>query len=274
MSNYKYGITHWGIPDEGLFGVQYAREAGMDGLQLSIGSHAKGYPLTQKYIRNAYLEAAKRYGLEYPSIVVTDLAVNSFVQGKNTDKGRIAYYQMRLAVEIAAEMGISMVMIPNFYGNFIVGEEHYDNTAEALAYVCDLAKPNNIMITNETVLIWENQKRIFDMINRSNLKLFYDSMNYWYFSQIDQMTELKKMYPYIGDQLHLKDGNECCLSSFPLGSGKADFYSQAEYLKQQGYQGWIIIENFYQEPLMRRWNESDEMQLIKNDLDIVKRIFG
>jgi sugar phosphate isomerase/epimerase len=273
MDKCKYGITHWGLPDEGLFGVQYAAECALDGLQLSLGSHAKGYPLVQKRIREAYMEAAARFEVEFPSICISDLAVNSFVQGKNTDAGRIAYYQMQLAVEIAAKMGIPMIMVPNFYGNFITKEEHYANTIEALIFICDLAAPCNINITNETVLGWENQKKVFDAVNRPNLKLFYDSMNYWYFSQLDQLTELKKMYPYIARQLHVKDGDESFLSSFPLGKGKADFYSQADYLKQQGYCGWIILENFYQEPMMRRWNEKNEMELIKDDLKIAKRAF-
>ena len=52
----KFGCVAWGLPGGGYFGPQIAKEAGLDGIQLELGSYEWGYPLAQKQIQEAYLE--------------------------------------------------------------------------------------------------------------------------------------------------------------------------------------------------------------------------
>lgn len=103
----KFGCVAWGLPGGGYFGPQIAKEAGLDGIQLELGSYEWGYPLAQKQVQEAYLEEGNRLGIEYPSIVLNDVMDHEFIHGKDTENGKIAYDQMELAVQVAAEMGIS-----------------------------------------------------------------------------------------------------------------------------------------------------------------------
>ena len=40
----KFGCVAWGLPGGGYFGPQIAKEAGLDGIQLELGSYEWGYP--------------------------------------------------------------------------------------------------------------------------------------------------------------------------------------------------------------------------------------
>lgn len=36
--SYKFGVTQWGLPGNGLYSVRLVKEAGLDGLQLDSGA--------------------------------------------------------------------------------------------------------------------------------------------------------------------------------------------------------------------------------------------
>ena len=53
----KFGCVAWGLPGGGYFGPQIAKEAGLDGIQLELGSYEWGYPLAQKPVSYTHLRA-------------------------------------------------------------------------------------------------------------------------------------------------------------------------------------------------------------------------
>lgn len=75
---------------------------------------------------------------------------------------------------------------------------------------------------------------------------------------------------YFADQIHCKDGTKEHLSSQPLGEGQARFKQQVAFLKDKGYTGWFIIENFYNEPAMRSHNPGDVLALLADDVRRMK----
>lgn len=273
MSRYKFGITEWGMPGEGHYPIRIAKEAGLDGIQLELGSHENGYPLAQKYVRDKYIEDAKRYGIEFPSLAMNDLGVNGFVEGKNSAQGRIAYQTMRICVETAAAMSIDAIMVPNFFANFIVTEKHFANTVEALAFICDLALPHKITIASETVLSPEEHFRLLDLVNRPNIGIFFDCMNAKFFGKRDQLETLTQEFPRLVPQLHIKDG-VTALSSALLGEGAMDFHKQAAFLVASGYSGWLILENYYSHLPIRGGDTEDQMLMLAKDLATARKAFG
>lgn len=198
---YKFGATQWGMPGESAYTVRIAKEVGLDGVQLELGSYENGYPMAQPCVCRKYMEDAKVYDIEFPSLVLNDLCKFGFANGKNTENGKIAYEMLRIGTETAANMGIGMVMVPSFFDNFIIEEKHYENAVEALTFSCDLAAKYSITIASETVLAPENHIRILDKVNRKNIGIFFDSMNYKFFSNLNQIdvfnTALPRMVPHI-----------------------------------------------------------------------------
>ncbi|PWM35800.1 MAG: sugar phosphate isomerase/epimerase, partial [Clostridiales bacterium] len=146
----QYGITQWALPGEGIYAIRHVAEMGFDGMQLEVGAYAKGYYMSQKSIRDAYLEDGEKYGIQFPSIVLNDLMVNGFVKPRGSEQYKIAQETMELGLEIAKYMKIDDVMIPQFWGNEITDDETFEQTVEELGRFCKKAAEAGIHVESET----------------------------------------------------------------------------------------------------------------------------
>ena len=82
--------------------------------------------------------------------------------------------------------------------------------------------------------------------------------------------ELRYVVTDMLNQLHVKDGlGEAC-SSKCLGEGDSRFEEQIEFLKENGYQGWFVFENYYTKLPLRKEAE-DPIDLFKKDIEKLKR---
>lgn len=275
MGKFKYGATQWGMPGNGWYGVRLAKEAGLDGLQLELGSYERGYPLAQKQIQQAYLEEGGKYGIQFPSLGLNDINVNYFIKGRNSDIGKISYEQMELAVETAHAMGIGMIMVPLFLDNEPKTEEDYENAAEGLRFCCRKAQSYGIDITSESCIDAASHLKLLQMVDMPNHTVFYDVQNYRYWGKIDQMETLRALWGHIYPQIHVKDGtgmydNGGHLSGSPLFAGDAHVKDQLDFLLGKGYEGWMILENYYDQLPLRACCELDQLSLVKEDLKNLK----
>lgn len=269
----KFGCVAWGLPGGGYFAPQIAKEAGLDGIQLELGSYEWGYPLAQKQIQQAYLEDGQKLGIKYPSIVLNDVMEHEFIHGNNNENGKIAYDQMELAVWVAEEMGISKIMVPNFLKNLITKDAHIEATKDALRFICEKTLKNNITIMTENALDYKKQIQMIKDINMPNLTVHFDTQNFKFNFNMDQCEQLEGLYSYMDNQLHVKDGiNEPggCL----LGEGNTDFFLQMEILKKHHYNGWIILENYYNLRPLRELESLNQMHIINRDLKTLKKIWN
>ena len=276
MGKIKFGSTVWGLPGHSLFAPYMAKKAGLDGLQLELGSYEFGYALAQKGVQEAYLEEKEKYQIEYPSIVLNDLMKHGYAKGCGTEDGKIAFDMMELALDVAAEMQIDSIMIPNFGENRLREQEHIENTIEALKFVCERAKKKGITVMTENPLSWDKQIELLKAVGADNLKIHYDSQNMKYNWDLDQCEQLQKLYPYMAPQLHVKDGNAKPepAGSRPLGTGNTDFFKQMELLKTLGYEGWIITENYYCQPSIRDDAvRNSQWEIFMKDMETLKKIF-
>ena len=97
---------------------------------------------------------------------------HEFIHGNSTENGKIAWEQMEIGVETAAQMGIRRLMIPNFIHNLITCEEHIEHAREALSYACRLGAEQGITILTENALDWKRQIELLDAVGADNLKNF------------------------------------------------------------------------------------------------------
>lgn len=276
MGKIKFGSTVWGLPGHGLFAPYLAKKAGLDGLQLELGSYEFGYALAQKGVQEAYLEEKDKYQLEYPSIVLNDLMKHGYAKGCNTEDGKIAFDMMELSLDVADEMQIDSIMIPNFGENRLREPVHIENTITALKFVCEKAQKKGITVMTENPLSWDQQIKLLEAVGADNLKIHYDSQNMKYNWDLDPCEQLEKLYPYMAKQLHVKDGNAKPdpAGSKPLGMGNTDFYRQMELLKKFDYDGWIITENYYCQSSIRDDSIRDsQWSVFMKDMESLKAIF-
>lgn len=272
-SEIKIGAVAWGLPGGGAYAARTARAAGLDGIQLELGSYEAGYPLAQREVMEGYMEDRERYGIEYPAMVLNDVMVHEFINGKKSEHGKIAYDQIALGVETAKALGIDRIMIPNFLENLIMNETHIENTKEALEYACRLAQSEGILILTENALGWKEQIKLLEDVNQKNLRIHFDTQNFKFNFDMDQCEQLKGVYPYMDSVMHVKDGisnpGECL-----LGEGNTDFFGQMNFLRQEKFKGYIIIENYYNLlPLREKGSSGQQMELLLRDVETVRKCF-
>ena len=264
-TKYKLAVPEWCLPGDGIFSLQMASSLGLDGVQLEAGFYETGFKLGHPWVQRLYREAAAQYGLELISIVMNDLDRHELRHGRGTEFGDIAYEGLDIALEAAAAMEIPVLMIPSFLNNDMRIEQDVEHTIEALQYACDQAAPNGITIATETAIDAKALEQLFARVDRKNLRLFYDSENYRCFRGYPPMEQLPQVYPYMLDQLHVKDGCGNVGSSKCLGEGDSQFEEQIAFLRQQNYRGWFVFENYYTRLPLRR-EASDPIDLLRKDM--------
>jgi sugar phosphate isomerase/epimerase len=266
----KYGSCEWVIPGNGIDSVRIAKEVGLDGFQMGFMSYERGFVLSQKRFRDYYMEEADKYGIEIPSMAVCEFDNFGLRNPKTTEKGKIAYEIIDLAIEAAADMQMKMIMMPSFVDGFIDTDEDLSITAEALKYACKLAARYKITIASENLLTIERNKILFEQVGEANLKGFYDSQNYKSNLGWEQVPLLEKLYEILYPEIHVKDGIGKQNSSRLLGEGDSDFYGTMDFLRRKNYTGWIHLENFYDRLPLRLKSPKNYVDVLKMDLEILK----
>ena len=275
----KLGITQWSLPGNGMCAVRIVADAGLDGLQIELGSYELGYPMAQPRMQDMYLEEAAKYGVSFPSIVLNDINIYPMIADKNSEKYKIGMDMLKIAVGVADRMKVPVVMIPSFLDNEPTTPEGVDRTVEALKYVCELAGEKGIEISSEAPISYVTHLEILDKVGYKNCSIFYDSMNYQLFHGYDERETLLGYYHKMTPQLHVKDGITAnvkgpedlwtIISSALLGKGDTGFYDTIKILKEKNYKGWIIIENYYQHLPLRLLND-DQFAIMAQDIQILK----
>ena len=266
---YRLAVPEWCLPGDSIFSIKMASELGLDGLQIEAGFYDTGFKLGHPRVQKLYVEAAAQYGVQLISIVMNDLNNHGLRNGRGTEFGDIAYEGLDIALEAAEAMKIPVLMIPSFVDNDMRTEKDVENTVEALQYACDRAACSGTIIATETAIASDKLLELFARIDRKNLKLFYDSQNYMCFRGYHPMDHLPIVYPYMINQLHVKDGLGSAYSSKCLGEGDSHFEEQIRFLREQDYRGWFVFENYYTK-LPLRGEAKDPIDLLKKDMEKLK----
>jgi len=268
----KIGICQWALPMEGSYGSKLASELGLEGIQLDIGTNKRGFLLSNKFVQEAYLEFGKEFGISFPSIAIPELDNFSMLAPEGSRDREIANKAIRKAIETAEAMKISLVMIPSFNKSEIKTEADFEQAVDCLQNACDYAKNKGIIIGTENLLSVNDVKLLFKKVNRSNLKLYFDTQNYSLNKGYNTAEMLELLISYICE-VHVKDGKNGDLSGALLGKGDANFYNSMKVLKKYNYSGWIILENYYdQEPLSLQNNSL--VELLKQDIETLKEVIN
>jgi len=268
----KIGICQWALPMEGPYGCKLASELGLEGIQLDIGTNQRGFLLSNKFVQEAYLESGKEFGISFPSIAIPELDNFSMLAPEGSRDREIVNKAIRKAIETAEAMKISLVMIPSFNKSEIKTEADFEQAVDCLQNACDYAKNKGITIGTENILSVNDVKLLFKKVNRSNLKLYFDTQNYSLNKGYNTAEMLELLISYICE-VHVKDGKNGDLSGALLGKGDANFYNSMKVLKKYNYSGWIILENYYDRESLSLQN-NNPVELLKQDIKTLKEVIN
>jgi sugar phosphate isomerase/epimerase len=110
-------------------------------------------------------------------------------------------------------------------------------------------------------------------VGNPNVKLYFDTQNYYFFYKLYTPDLIPALMPYICE-VHVKDGRRDDLSPAGalLGEGDSDFFATIEALKKHNYQGWLVSENFYDHGPISSIAE-DSVELMRRDLKTLQELF-
>jgi sugar phosphate isomerase/epimerase len=267
--NVKLGICNFCVPGVGVYAARFVAEAGLDGMSIEYGTYEQGFPLSLRKVQEAYLDDQQKYGIEYANIGCSGFDFIPFHVRENDPLHDDVMLALKKVVAAADYMKIPMIFVPGFHKSEVKSEEDLEYTAKTFRYLCEMAGEKDILVSSENQLTVAQQHQLYDMVGCDNFGMFYDSDNYFYNKEYDQVEILEGTIDILSPQLHVKDGKKGVLAGSLLGQGDANFYGTIETLKKHDYEGWLIIENLYYLQPLRDQNE-DLFALFHEDVRILK----
>ncbi len=242
---FKIGACDWslGRGDPSCFEV--AKEIGLDGVQVNLGSQANGLHLRRPEVQRAYLDAAKASGLE-----IASLAVAEFNNENLATEPRAAVWLLD-SLEVARALGVKVILLA-FFGR---GEVRPDDESAMrrlvalLKEVAPRAERAGLVLGIENYLSAEENARLLERIGSPAAKVYYDVGN-----STDKGRDVAKEIRFLGSEriceFHAKDGPHL------LGKGRIDFRKVREAIDDIGYSGWIQLEAAAPNGLVRDYREN------------------
>lgn len=268
MAAIKIGACDWGLPGAGLFAPDIAAACGLDALSLRIGVYENDYPLTQPELQRHYLDAQQRTGVHYCAIALNDFDNIPMHAAEGTPAHEAVWNLLPRAVQVAKALGVPVLQVPAFAASEIKTDEERARSAKALQYLCDAAGAAGICVATENLMNKQEFEALYQAVDRKNFFLYFDSQNYQLFRGYSETTILSALYPYMCDQLHVKDG-QGAMSGSLLGTGDSGFFETIAWLKAHDFSGTILLENYYDQLPLRTQNDNP-YALLRQDICILR----
>lgn len=272
MKNIKIGACDWGLPGSGLYATQIAASVGLDALSLKIGLYENDYPITQPEMQRIYQSEQQKYGIEYCAIALNDFDNIPMHARKDTKEYPIVWDLLKRAVNTAKALGVKIIQVPGFAASEVKTEEDLEHSTRAFQYLCDAAGEYGISVAGENLMTPDEFGRLSERVDRKNFHLYFDSQNYQLFRGYSEITMLEGLYPYMCNQLHVKDGNGA-MSGGLLGTGDSGFYETMNWLDSHDFTGYILLENYYDQLPLRTQSENP-YDLLREDIKTLKKVIG
>ncbi|MFF2501016.1 sugar phosphate isomerase/epimerase family protein [Peribacillus sp. NPDC058075] len=263
----KIGVCHWSIPLEGPAAMDILGDLNLKGIQIDLGSYERGFQLSWPSVQEKYKEYAKKNDITFTSLAVRELDLHGMTRPDGTKEKDIVIEAILKAISVAEQMDIPVVMLPSFLDGEIKTEEDFQRVVKCLKFACDKCEGSEVIIATENLLSIEENKRLFKEVDRQNLKLYFDTQNYYLNKKYNTAEMVKELYPYICE-VHVKDGNNA-LSGALLGQGDTNFFETIKVLIEKNYTGWVHLENYYDQKPLSNLGE-DPLALLKQDVEILK----
>jgi sugar phosphate isomerase/epimerase len=208
-----------------------AKEVGLDGVQVSLGTAADNMGLRNAETQRRYREAAAAAGVEVASLAIGEL--NSIPYKR--DPRTIAWVSD--SVDACRAMGAKVVLLAFFGEGDLRGDPPgIDAVVGRLKEVAPKAEKAGIVLGIESWLSADQHLEIIDRVGSKAVQVYYDVCN-----STDRGYDIYKEIRQLGKrnlicEFHAKENGSL------LGKGNVDFRKVREAIDEIGYRGWIQIE--------------------------------
>jgi len=227
---FKIGACDWSIGkmcDPGAF--ELAKEIGLDGVQVSLGTLANNMQLRQPEMQRKYKEAAAQAGRQIASLAIGEL--NSIPY--KSDPRTVEWVSD--SIDVCEAFGVRTVLLAFFSNDDLRGDKAgVDEVVKRLKAVAPKAEKAGVALGIESWLSADQHLEILDRVGSKAVQVYYDVCN-----SNDMGYNIYKEIRQLGKRIcefHAKENGAL------LGQGKVDFQKVRAALDDIGYTGWIQIE--------------------------------
>jgi L-ribulose-5-phosphate 3-epimerase len=228
---FKIGACDWSLgklADPASFEV--ARQIGLDGVQVSLGTAADDMKLRQPAVQQQFKDAARKAGVQIASLAIGELNGVPYKSDPRTEAW------VKDSIPVISAFDVKVVLLAFFGQGDLVGDKA--GTAEVirrLKNVAPQAEKAGVVLGLESWLSAEDTLRIMDDVGSPAVKMYYDVCN-----STDRGYNIYREIRQLGKEriceFHMKENG--CL----LGQGPVNFEKVREAINDIGYEGWLQIE--------------------------------
>lgn len=228
---FKIGACDWSIGkmcDPAAFEV--ARQIGLDGVQVSLGTVANNMNLREPEMQQTYRDAAKKAGLEIASLAIGEMNNVPY----KSDPRPVEWVSD--CVDVCKALNTRVVLLAFFSkGDLRDDKPGVDEVVERLKAVAPKAEKAGVILGIESWLSADEHLDILKRVGSRAVQVYYDVCNsndrgYDIYREIRQLGRKRIC------EFHFKENGAL------LGKGKVDFAKVRAALDDIGYRGWIQIE--------------------------------
>ncbi|MBP7949432.1 MAG: sugar phosphate isomerase/epimerase [Verrucomicrobiales bacterium] len=229
---FRIGACDWSLGKTAdVTALALAKQIGLDGVQVSLGTLANDMHLRRPEVRQRYQDEAKRLGIEVLSLAIGELNNIPY----KSDPRTIPW--VHDSIEVCRAMNCRVVLLAFFHNNDLRDDPAgTDETVRRLKEVAPLAEKAGVTLGIESWLNAEDHVRIIDRVGSPALKVYYDVANstergYDIIREIHQLGKQGQICEF-----HMKENGAL------LGRGRVDFAKVRDALADIGYVGPMQIE--------------------------------
>lgn len=226
------GACDWSINQSSkleAFGV--AKQIGLDGIQVNMGSLSDNMHLRQKEKQQAWLKASRQTGVAIGSLALGELNNVPYKSDPRTEQW---VYD---SIDVARTFGVRNILLAFFSKNDLKNDARGTQVViDRLKVVAPHAEKAGVILAIESWLSAEEHMAIIDAVASPAVKVYYDVCN----STVMGYDILKEMR-WLGEkkmitEFHFKE------NGYLLGQGKVDYKGVRRVLDEIDYNGWIQVE--------------------------------
>lgn len=229
----RIGACDWSIGKSSDIGAfQVAKEIGIEGIQVNMGTDANNMHMREKDRQKAYLDESAKTGVRIASLALAELNRVPYKSEARTDEW------VWDAIEVARNLKVSVILLAFFDKNDLRNDEAGKREViRKLKTVTPRAEKMGVVLGIESYLPAEEHMDIIEQVGSKSLKVYYDFRNSAD-AGYDVIREIKWLGKDAICEFHMKE------NGFLLGEGTMEWGAIMDTLGQMEYldRGWMQIE--------------------------------
>ncbi|HKJ68973.1 MAG TPA: TIM barrel protein [bacterium] len=234
--------------------IPKAKEAHLQGIQVSVGTNPQNIPLREQAVRDRYKSLGKQYGITFHSVAAGSI-LNRIPLASEPQS---AVYVID-AIEAAAALGAKNILMAFFgngdlrlqdsmgefrdlregaYSEYELDTEGVTRVVEVLRQIVPRAEDANVVLGLENTITARQNLEIIERVGSEMVQVYYDVGNSWG-NGYNVPEEIRLLGNDRICEVHLKDRQTRMLGS---PEGQVDMHQCAEALRDIGYDKWLVLE--------------------------------